>query len=130
MSEKTKEVPQLTDATYAHTLIIKSTHEYRVHGPYGSNYGTWKVGTIWTMDLVFMSTFDNKSMSIGCVGKLGHISGFLRHYLLTHVTNIVLDSPPNSVSYQFEIPKFTLEVFRQTVPIRYLHHLKRGESNT
>ncbi len=29
-----------------------------------------------------MSTFDNQSMSIGCVGKLGHLSGFLRHYLL------------------------------------------------
>ncbi len=28
MSEKTKEVPQLADATYAHTLVIKSTHEY------------------------------------------------------------------------------------------------------
>ncbi len=24
MSEKTKEVPQLSDATYAHTLVIKS----------------------------------------------------------------------------------------------------------
>ena len=33
-------------------------------------------------NLVFMSTFDNQSMSIGCVGKLGHIFGFLRHYLL------------------------------------------------
>ena len=38
MSEKTKEVPQLADATYAHTLVIKSTHEYKVHGPYGSNF--------------------------------------------------------------------------------------------
>ncbi len=25
----------------------------------------WKVRTIWPMDLVFMSTFDNQSMSIG-----------------------------------------------------------------
>ncbi len=33
MSEKTKEVPQLADATYAHTLVIKSTHEYKVDGP-------------------------------------------------------------------------------------------------
>ncbi len=38
MSEKTKEVPQLADATYAHTLVIKSTHECKVHGPYGSNF--------------------------------------------------------------------------------------------
>ena len=29
-----------------------------------------------------MSTFDNQSMSIGCVGKSGHLFGFLRHYLL------------------------------------------------
>ncbi len=35
------------------------------------------------MDLVFMSTFDNQSMSMGCVGNLfGHLFGFLRHYLL------------------------------------------------
>ncbi len=40
MSEKTKEVPQLADATYAHTLVIKSTHEYKVYGPYGSDPGT------------------------------------------------------------------------------------------
>ena len=38
MSEKTKEVPQLDDATYAHTLVIESTHEYKFHGPYGSNF--------------------------------------------------------------------------------------------
>ncbi len=36
----------------------------------------------WPMELVFMSTFDNQSMSIGCVGKLGHLFGFLRHDLL------------------------------------------------
>ena len=29
-----------------------------------------------------MSTFNDQSMSIGCVDKLGHLSGFLRHYLL------------------------------------------------
>ncbi len=63
MSQKTREVCQLADSTYAHTLVIKSTHE-------------------WPMDLVFMSTYDNQSMSIGCVGKLGHLSGFLRHYLV------------------------------------------------
>ncbi len=38
MSEKTREVPQFADATYAHTLVIESTHEYKVHGPYGSNF--------------------------------------------------------------------------------------------
>ena len=70
MSEKTREVPQLANPTYANTLVIESTHEYKVHGPYGSK---------WHMDLVFMSTFDNQSMSIGLVGKLGHLSGFLRH---------------------------------------------------
>ncbi len=30
MSEKTREVPQLANTTYAHTLVIKSTHEYKV----------------------------------------------------------------------------------------------------
>ncbi len=59
MSEKTKEVPLLADTTYAHTLVIKSTNEYKVHRPYGSDF-PWK----------------------GCVGKLGHLFGFLRHYLL------------------------------------------------
>ncbi len=34
------------------------------------------------MDDGGMSTFDNQSMSIGCIGKLGHFFGFLRHYLL------------------------------------------------
>ncbi len=32
--------------------------------------------------LVIKSTFDNQSMSIGCIGKLGHLFGLLRHYLL------------------------------------------------
>ncbi len=77
MSEKTREVPQFADATYAHTLVIESTHEYKVHGPDGSNF-PW---TIYPMDLVFISTFNDQSMSIGCVGKLGHFFGFLRHYL-------------------------------------------------
>ena len=51
MSEKTRLAPQLADTTYAHTLVIKSTHEYNVHGP-------------------FMSTFNDQTMSIGCVSKL------------------------------------------------------------
>ncbi len=38
MSEKTKVVTQLADSTYSNTLVIKSTHEYKVHGPYGSNF--------------------------------------------------------------------------------------------
>ena len=40
MSEKTRAVSQLADATYAGTLSLatESTHEYKVHGPYGSNF--------------------------------------------------------------------------------------------
>ncbi len=34
MLEKTREVPQLPDATYAHTLVIESTHEYKVRHLY------------------------------------------------------------------------------------------------
>ena len=30
MSEKTKEVVPLADATYANTLVIESTHEWKV----------------------------------------------------------------------------------------------------
>ncbi len=30
MLEKSKEVPQLADATYVHTLVVESTHEYRL----------------------------------------------------------------------------------------------------
>ncbi len=65
--ERITKVPKLADLTYAHTLVIKSTHEYKVHGP-------------------FISTFDNQSISIGCVGKLGHLFGLLRHYLLRSST--------------------------------------------
>ncbi len=58
-------------------------------GPNGSNFPcTWKVGTIWPMDLVFMSTFNDQSMSVGCVGKLGLLSGLLRHYLLNLLSSI------------------------------------------
>ena len=32
---------------------------------------------------VFMSTFNDESMSTGCVGNLGGQSGFLQHYRLS-----------------------------------------------
>ena len=38
MSEKTRLVPQFPDETFTHTLVIESAHEYKVHGPYGSNF--------------------------------------------------------------------------------------------
>ena len=34
MLEKTRDVPQLADLTYAHNLVIEGTHEYKVHGPW------------------------------------------------------------------------------------------------
>ena len=43
---------------------------------------------------LLMSTFDNQSMSIDYVGKLGHLFGFLWHYLLI------------LVRYTFEHPMF------------------------
>ncbi len=48
MSEKTKEVPQLADATYAHTLVIKSTHEYKFlsSGQYGLCFGYFFSGPL------------------------------------------------------------------------------------
>ncbi len=75
MSEKTKEVKKFQDTMYTLSLHGETIYKYKL-------LGTWKVRTIWPMDLVFMSTFDSHSMSIGCVGKLGHLFGFLRHYLL------------------------------------------------
>ncbi len=55
-------------------LVFKSTHEYKVHGEYGSNHpctstigarGPHNYGIIMAMDFVFMSTFNGQSMSIG-----------------------------------------------------------------
>ncbi len=56
MSEKTKEVPRLADATYARTLVIKSTHE-------------------------FIDSFTMQTLSIHCILKFLDLFGFLRHYL-------------------------------------------------
>ncbi len=67
MSEKTREVPQLADATYASTLVIKSTHEYKINWSYGSNLPPY------TKEEMIVSTFNDQSMNL---------SGFLRHYLL------------------------------------------------
>ena len=50
MSEKTKEVPKLADTTYAHTLDIKITHEYKVHGPYGSRIGPPSPHGVWQVE--------------------------------------------------------------------------------
>ena len=59
-------------------------------------HGTWQVGTIWPMDLIFMSTFDDQSMNIGYVGKFRHLSGPLRHCFLNTVqigiSNLVLET--------------------------------------
>ena len=38
-------VPKLTDLTYADTLVIKSTHEYNVHGTYGANFASASLST-------------------------------------------------------------------------------------
>ncbi len=47
-------MPQLADTTYAeyaHTLVIESTYEYKVHGPYGSTF-PYAISGIGPMDLV------------------------------------------------------------------------------
>ncbi len=49
-------------------------------------YGTWIVITICPMDLAFVSTFNDQSMSIGCVVKLGHLSSFHQHYTMRIMT--------------------------------------------
>ena len=73
MSEKTKEVKKFHDIMYTQSLHGETIYEYKLLGLFGFK---------WPMDLVFMSTFDNQSMSIGCVSKLGHLFGFLLYYLL------------------------------------------------
>ncbi len=56
MSEKTKEVKKFQDTMYTLNLHGETIYKYKL--------------------------LDNQSMSIRCVGKLGHLFGFLRHYLL------------------------------------------------
>ncbi len=49
------------------------------------------------MNLVFMmSTFDNQSVNIGCIGKLGLLFGFLRHYLLILIQVFISDEASNT----------------------------------
>ncbi len=33
MSDRIREMLKISDLTYAHTLVIESTHKYKVHGP-------------------------------------------------------------------------------------------------
>ncbi len=68
MSEKTKQVPQLAHTTYAHALVIKSTHEYKIVSPC-------------------------KLLSIHCIVNFFDLFGFLRHYLLTFPCEIILLLP-------------------------------------
>ncbi len=60
---KSKEMSQLAELTYAHTLVIVPTHEWVTSlvfcGLEPGSYGTWKVGTIWPT-----CTFNGQSMSI------------------------------------------------------------------
>ncbi len=79
MSEKTREVPQLADATYANTLVVAVSCGY---------------------DTCFA---DNQSMSIGCIGKLGYLSGFRRH---NHWITWISDRSYKTVNVRAGIPKF------------------------
>ncbi len=56
MPEKTKEVQKFADAMYTQSLPGETIYECKLLGLFE---------TIWPMDLVFMSTFNNQSMSIG-----------------------------------------------------------------
>ncbi len=79
MSEKTREVPQLADATYAHTLVIQGTHEYKVHGP-------------------FIDSFTIQTLSIHCILKFFDLSGFLRRNLLNTGYQLVVLTNLESMS--------------------------------
>ena len=43
---------------------------------------------LWSLK-VLMNTFENQGMGIGCIGKLGHLSGSLQHYLLKSEQHIL-----------------------------------------
>ncbi len=66
MSEKTREVKKFQDRMYTQSLHGETIYGYICH------------------------TFNDQSMSIGCVGKLGHLSGFLRHFLLIMLIREIL----------------------------------------
>ncbi len=70
-SLKPKRCPNLP----THTLVIKST---------------WRVGTIWPVDPVFMSNLNDQSMSVGCIGKLGHLTCSLVSSDITSSVLIIL----------------------------------------
>ena len=72
------------------------------------SYLGYLVSTIWPIDLVFMSTFDTQSMSIGCDGKLGHLLGFLRHYLLSDNTLMCGYKRCFNTPYVFSFPSAAL----------------------
>ena len=67
MSEKIREVSQLSDATYAHTLVIESTYEYKVHGPNGFNFPC--MVHVWISDL--SGWIDSYHPRIGRVIRVG-----------------------------------------------------------
>ncbi len=45
MLQRTKEAPELWDLTYVHTLVIESTHKYKVpiQGPHQQESRTWRM---------------------------------------------------------------------------------------
>ncbi len=55
-------MPQLADATYAHTLVIKSTHQYKY--------------------LIFIDSFIMQTLRIHYILNFFELIGFIRHYLL------------------------------------------------
>ena len=80
MSEKTRLIPQLADVIYVRDYAdTKMLIHSKKHHITLNRYYLFQV--LW-LSKVFMSTFDNQRMSIGCVGKLSGQSGFLRHYFL------------------------------------------------
>ncbi len=114
MSERTKEVPKLGDATYV--------HKYKVHGPYGSNlpcpigargghlcFQGFKAKSVnfgpnpgkqrWQplatmvhgkLDLVFIHTFCRQTMNIHCIGKFTRRFNSFRHCFLIFLHAFVL----------------------------------------
>ncbi len=98
MPKKTREVSQLADLTYTHTLFIESTDEYKDSS----------VSQLPTLDLYFhVSATFCTFMAINiapplhgtCICKSFDLTGFLRHYLwLSRYQICFLFVPTNSNS--------------------------------
>ncbi len=88
LSNERMQVPTIEWWNLSSCKLVHTVHSdiYRHLG--GNVWENQRGQNISRYNVYFMSTVGNQSMSIGCVGKLGHLFGFLRHYLLKVIFQI------------------------------------------